>query len=312
MMKAFALLGPTACGKTALALKLAEYIPCEIISLDSALIYRNMDIGTAKPSAAEQSAVAHHLIDIISPLQTYSAAEFVSDCVRLVQDIRARGKLPLIVGGTMMYYHALTQGLNQLPEADEATRSLLQRQKAEYGLPHLYRQLQQIDSATAARLDPNDSQRIERALEVWLLTGKPLSRHFAEQQHTASPLQLFTLALVPDDRVLLHERINRRFDAMLAQGFLDEVHRLRRDYPQLNADMPSVRCVGYRQAWAYLDGETDEKTFVEQGKAATRQLAKRQLTWLRKLHADKVLNPFGKDDMLHAAVTLARDFFQAA
>lgn len=310
-MRAFALLGPTASGKTALALQLAQHFPCEIISLDSALVYRGMDIGTAKPSAAERAAVPHHLIDIISPVQHYSAADFVRDCVRLVGDIRARGRVPLIVGGTMMYFHALTQGLNSLPEADAAVRAELQRQKQQYGLIHLYKQLQEIDPDTAARLQAADSQRIERALEVFLLTGQPLSRHFAEQQ-AAPVLDLFTLTLMPAQRERLHENIALRFKQMLQNGFLDEVRQLQRDYPELTADMPSMRCVGYRQAWDYLQQPSANKDWIEKGIAATRQLAKRQLTWLRKLPADAVCDPFAEPPsaVFQAACNGLQNFFR--
>ncbi|ULJ69943.1 tRNA (adenosine(37)-N6)-dimethylallyltransferase MiaA [Wielerella bovis] len=306
--KAFAILGATASGKTALALHLEKKFPCEIISLDSALVYRDMNIGTAKPTPDELAIAPHHLIDIISPMQTYSAAEFVDDCVRLVNEIHARGRLPLIVGGTMMYFHALTQGLNALPEADAATREILQQQKSEYGLAYLYQQLQQHDPETAARLEPADSQRIERALEVWLLTGKPLSQHFAEQETQVAPLDLHTLTLIPADRSLLHAQINKRFNLMIEQGFLDEIRDLRQKYPQLQPEMPSMRCVGYRQAWAHLNGETTLDECVAQGQAATRQLAKRQLTWLRKLPADTVLDPFLQRDYL-AAATIAMQYF---
>ena len=238
--KAIALLGPTASGKTGLALEIAAHLPVEIISLDSALVYRGMDIGTAKPDAAERAACPHHLIDIISPLEAYSAAEFVADCVRLAGEIHARGRLPLIVGGTMMYFHALTQGLNALPQADAATRAALQAEKTAHGLPHLYARLQAIDPATAARLKPADSQRIERALEVWQLTGRPLSAHFAEHMPHTPPLDLYTLALIPADRALLHAQIAKRFHAMLEQGFLDEVQQLQAASPRFMPTCP--RC----------------------------------------------------------------------
>ncbi|MBH5328850.1 tRNA (adenosine(37)-N6)-dimethylallyltransferase MiaA [Eikenella sp. S3360] len=296
---ALALLGPTAAGKTALALELAGRIPLEIISLDSALIYRGMDIGTAKPTPAERAAVPHHLIDIIDPPQNYSVADFLTDCLRLCRQIRERGHLPLIVGGTMMYYHALTRGLNSLPAADPAIRRRLQEQKQQHGLPHLYAQLQQADPATAARLQPTDSQRIERALEVWLLTGRPLSQHLAEQQ-AAPPLNLHSIALIPAQRERLHRNIEQRFHTMLEQGFLQEVRQLQNQYPQLTPEYPAMRCVGYRQAWAHLGGDTDRDTFIAQGIAATRQLAKRQLTWLRKLPADLVLDPFSGSLSQHA------------
>lgn len=309
--QALALLGPTASGKTALALALAERLPLEIVSLDSALVYHGMDIGTAKPSPAERAAVPHHLIDIIPPTASYSAADFVADCTRLCAEIRARGKLPLIVGGTMMYFHALTHGLNSLPQADPAVRLGLRQQKAEHGLPYLYARLQAADPATAARLDPADSQRIERALEVFLLTGKPLSRHFAEQQAAPQPLRLLTAALIPAERTRLHSQIGRRFQTMIDQGFLDEVRRLQAQYPELTPDYPAVRCVGYRQAWGYLNGETDYAGFVAQGTAATRQLAKRQLTWLRKLPADCLIDPFSGSPSRHADTlhTFCRNHF---
>ncbi|WP_373741494.1 tRNA (adenosine(37)-N6)-dimethylallyltransferase MiaA [Neisseria sp.] len=305
--KAFALLGPTASGKTALALEAAAHLPLEIISLDSALVYRGMDIGTAKPSAAERAAVPHHLIDIVSPLQTYSAADFVGDCVRLASEIHARGRLPLIVGGTMMYYHALTTGLNALPEADPAVRAALQAEKAEYGLARLYDRLQQIDPDTAGRLKPADSQRIERALEVFEITGKPLSKHFSEQQQHAPPLDVHTAALLPE-RSLVHERIALRFKQMLSDGLIDETAALRRQYPELTADTPAMRCVGYRQTWDYLDGAFGLETLVEKGTAATRQLAKRQFTWLRKIPTDTGLDT-ADPQHFQTALTMMKQHF---
>ena len=301
-----ALLGPTASGKTRLALELAERLPVEIISLDSALVYRDMDIGTAKPSPVERAIAPHHLIDIILPPEAYSAAQFVTDCTRLCQQILARDRWPLIVGGTMMYYHALTHGLNQLPEADPAIRAALQAEKEAQGLAALYAKLQQYDPATAERLKPGDSQRIERALEVYLLTGKPLSAHFAEQQAPASALpDLTTIALIPEDRSLLHRHIAQRFETMLQQGFLEEVERLAADYPELTPDYPSIRCVGYRQAWEYRAGLYNYTEFVEKGIAATRQLAKRQLTWLRKLDDAHILNPHQQQgSLLDAAMRM--------
>ena len=310
--KAFALLGPTASGKTGLALAAAAALPLEIISLDSALVYRDMDIGTAKPGTAELAQVPHHLIDIISPLHTYSAAEFVADCTRLAAEIHARGRLPLIVGGTLMYYHALSQGLNTLPEADAAVRADLQQQKQQYGLDYLYRRLQEIDPETAARLEAADSQRIERALEVWQLTGKPLSRHFAEQTACTPPLQLASLALIPSRRADLHRQIALRFDSMLAQGFADEVRGLQTCYPALHAGLPSMRCVGYRQMWDYLAGDIDAAAMREQGIAATRQLAKRQLTWLRKIHTDTAADPFTQGSRLpEILISACRRHFDA-
>ena len=307
--KAFAVLGPTAGGKTGLALRLAQHFPLEIISLDSALVYRGMDIGTAKPTAEELASVPHHLIDIISPLQSYSAAEFAADCLRLCGEISARGRMPLIVGGTMMYFHALVNGLNDLPQADAGVRAQLQAQKAEQGVEGLYRRLCEVDAATAARLKPGDSQRIERALEVFLLTGRPLSDHLAVQTAYRVPLRLHTLVLFPQRRELLHDAIARRFRLMLEQGFLEEVGRLKAEYPSLTAEHNAMRCVGYRQAWDYLDGACAYDAFVDAGIAATRQLAKRQLTWLRKTEADTLLDPYdGTDVFQTASAALERHF----
>lgn len=307
--KAFAVLGPTAGGKTGLALRLAQRFPLEIISLDSALVYRGMDIGTAKPTDEELASVPHHLIDIISPLQSYSAAEFAADCLRLCGEISARGRMPLIVGGTMMYFHALVNGLNDLPQADAGVRAQLQAQKAEQGLEGLYRRLCEVDAATAARLKSGDSQRIERALEVFLLTGRPLSDHLAVQTAYRVPLRLHTLVLFPQRRELLHEAIARRFRLMLEQGFIEEVGRLKAEYPSLTAEHNSMRCVGYRQAWDYLDGACAYDAFVDAGIAATRQLAKRQLTWLRKTEADTLLDPYdGTDVFQTASAALERHF----
>lgn len=307
--KAFAVLGPTAGGKTGLALRLAQRFPLEIISLDSALVYRGMDIGTAKPTAEELASVPHHLIDIISPLQSYSAAVFAADCLRLCGEISARGRMPLIVGGTMMYFHALVNGLNDLPQADAGVRAQLQAQKAEQGVEGLYRRLCEVDAATAARLKSGDSQRIERALEVFLLTGRPLSDHLAVQTAYRVPLRLHTLVLFPQRRELLHEAIARRFRLMLEQGFLEEVGHLKAEYPSLTAEHNSMRCVGYRQAWDYLDGACAYDAFVDAGIAATRQLAKRQLTWLRKTEADTLLDPYdGTDVFQTASAALERHF----
>ena len=307
--KAFAVLGPTAGGKTGLALRLAQRFPLEIISLDSALVYRGMDIGTAKPTAEELASVPHHLIDIISPLQSYSAAEFAADCLRLCGEISARGRMPLIVGGTMMYFHALVNGLNDLPQADAGVRAQLQAQKAEQGVEGLYRRLCEVDAATAARLKPGDTQRIERALEVFLLTGRPLSDHLAVQTAYRVPLRLHTLVLFPQRRELLHEVIARRFRLMLEQGFIEEVGRLKAEYPSLTAEHNSMRCVGYRQAWDYLDGACAYDAFVDAGIASTRQLAKRQLTWLRKTEADTLLDPYDGTDVFQTASAALERYF---
>ncbi len=297
-----AILGPTASGKTALALELAKHRPIEIISLDSALVYRDMNIGTAKPSADERAAVPHHLIDIRNPDESYCAAEFVADTTQLISEIRERGATPVIVGGTMMYFRALSQGLDDLPKADQAIRQRLEQEGLEYGWPALHARLQTVDPITAQRLAPNDSQRIQRALEVWELTGKPMSSFLkTTTQPSASKLStpllsLQSVSLEPSDRSLLHARIAQRFDLMLEQGFLDEVKQLRADY-KLNLSMPSVRCVGYRQAWDYLDGACGYAQFREAGIAATRQLAKRQLTWLRGMQKRTVFDPFSDDGL---------------
>lgn len=279
------LLGPTASGKTAAALALAARAPIEIISMDSALVYREMDIGTAKPSAAELAAVPHHLIDIIDPADSYSAAQFVADTNALIESIRARGREPLIVGGTMLYYKALTQGLNDLPQADPQVRAELDRLAEERGWPALHAMLAQVDPVTAARLAPNDSQRIQRALEIHRLTGQPMSALLAREADARTfdgqaGSRFRAIALEPSDRAVLHARIEARFDAMLGGGLLDEVKRLR-SRRDLHPGLPSIRCVGYRQVWEYLDGHCDFATMRERGIAATRQLCKRQLTWLR-------------------------------
>ena len=296
------LAGPTASGKTAAALAIAERHPVEIISVDSALVYRGMDIGTAKPSPAELAAVPHHLIDIRDPLQAYSAAEFVADAQHLIADINARGKLPLLVGGTMLYFKALLDGLDDMPKADPAIRAALQAEALDKGWPALHAELAAVDPVTAARLAPNDSQRISRALEVFRLSGQPLS--FFHQRNAAKKIAGNTrpswtntfISLEPEDRAWLHERIALRFDAMLAAGFIDEVLALRAR-GDLHPDLPSMRCVGYRQAWELLDGhearERDANSPMAQlrdkGIFATRQLAKRQLTWLRAMPERRVV-----------------------
>jgi tRNA dimethylallyltransferase len=288
---AICLVGPTASGKSALALQLAMHlrgrIDVEVISVDSAQVYRGMDIGTAKPSAAERADVPHHLIDILEPEQSYSAARFVADATALIGEIRARGRLPLLVGGTMLYFKALRSGLHAMPGADPALRSELDARAAVQGWPALHAELARVDAATAARLAPNDAQRIQRALEVWLLSGKPLSQWHAEipTMFTGDPAaaarHTALIALEPRARAWLHQRIERRFDAMLEAGLLDEVRHLRQR-PDLHAHLPSMRCVGYRQAWRALD-TGDLGSLRDTGVAATRQLAKRQLTWLRSM-----------------------------
>jgi tRNA dimethylallyltransferase len=275
------LAGPTASGKSAIALTLAERVPLEIISVDSALVYRGMDIGTAKPSAADRAAVPHHLIDILDPREPYSAAQFAADATRLIGEISARGRLPLLVGGTMLYFKILSDGLDALPAADPAVRAALETEAFARGWPALHAELARIDPASAARLPPTDSQRIGRALEVFRISGRTLSSFHTAPRAAQAPA---LIALEPTSRAWLHDRIAARFDAMLARGFLDEVRalRARRD---LHAGLPSMRCVGYRQAWAALDeglaGDALRAAVRERGIAATRQLAKRQLTWLR-------------------------------
>lgn len=292
--KVLAIMGPTASGKTAAALKLAEHFPCEIISVDSALVYRQMDIGTAKPSAAELAAVPHHLIDIIDPLESYSVAQFRLDTLRLIEEIRQRGKHPLLVGGTMMYFNALKKGLDDLPGANPELRAELDAEAARDGIQALHARLATVDPQTAARLAPTDSQRIQRALEIYLLTGQAMSALLTQQSAPELPFELLAVSLEPDDRAALHQRIALRFELMLKHGFLDEVQRLRAR-GDLHLELPSIRCVGYRQAWEHLDGAYDYTSMVERGIIATRQLAKRQITWLRAMPERQVVNCFAAD-----------------
>ena len=297
------LLGPTACGKSALALALARALPIEIVSIDSAQVYRGMDIGTAKPSAAERAAVPHHLLDLIDPAEAYSAAQFVRDATAAVAQVRSRGRLPLLVGGTMLYAHALRAGLSDLPPADPQLRARLAARGALAGWPALHAELKRVDPATAERLPATDSQRIQRALEVFELTGTPLSQ--LQGRARPSPLRLATIALLPSDRRTLAARIAARFDAMLTAGFLDEVRALmaRGD---LSPELPSQRSVGYRQAWAHLSGATGFGEFRAAALQATRQLAKRQTTWLRSMHDATVLDPFDAAAPATAARLLER------
>ncbi|EUC14545.1 tRNA (adenosine(37)-N6)-dimethylallyltransferase MiaA [Paraburkholderia hospita] len=302
------LLGPTASGKTAAALAFAARAPVEIVSVDSALVYREMDIGTAKPSAEERAVAPHHLIDIVDPVDAYSAADFRADALRLVGEIVARGNVPLLVGGTMLYYKALTQGLNDLPTADPDVRATLDADAVREGWPALHARLAAVDSVTAARLAPNDSQRIQRALEVFMLTGQPMSALLAAPARDDDAARLYrfvAIALEPSDRSVLHARIAARFDAMLAAGFIDEVKRLRAR-GDLHPGLPSMRCVGYRQAWEYLDGETDYDTMRDKGVFATRQLCKRQLTWLRAMSERVVVDCCAADATLRALQAIER------
>lgn len=275
------LAGPTASGKSASVLALAQRWPIEIINVDSATIYRGMDIGTAKPTPAEQAQTPQHLLDIRDPAESYSAAEFRSDALRLIAEIQARGRIPLLAGGTMLYFKALRDGLDDLPQADPALRAELEARAAERGWPALHAELAVLDPVTAARLSPNDSQRIQRALEICQLSGQPMSALLqGSKRQQEAEHRYVTISLEPDDRAALHARIAQRFDAMLQAGLVDEVRGLHAR-SDLHVGLPSVRCVGYRQVWAFLDGEITLDDAREQGIAATRQLAKRQLTWLR-------------------------------
>ena len=276
---AYALLGPTASGKSQMALALAERVPLEIVSMDSAQVYRGLDVGTAKPSAAERARVPHHLIDVIDPDQSYSTGRWRGDAIAAVREILSRGKVPLIVGGTMLYYRALVGGLDALPQADPGVRAAINAEAREKGWVALHDELAKVDPPAARRIPPRDAQRIQRALEVWRLTGKPMS---SLQGHSSAglPFTLKAFALVPADREALAGRIAARFDAMLGSGLVDEVRRLRSKY-SLSAGLPSMRAVGYRQVWLHLEGEIGAEEMRTQAVAATRQLAKRQLTWLR-------------------------------
>lgn len=274
------LMGPTASGKTALALELVDKYPCEIISVDSALVYKGMDIGTAKPDAEMLKRAPHRLIDLIDPAESYSAANFREDALREMAEITAAGKVPLLVGGTMMYFKFLRDGAAELPKADEVVRERLLAEGLEHGWPHMHQRLAEVDPESAARLKPMDSQRIQRALEVYEVSGKTLTQHWAEQDAAPLPYQVVNLAVCPPERKQLHERIAIRFRQMLNEGFIDEVRGLfQRD--DLHPELPSIRAVGYRQAWDYLEGETTYEEMEERGIIATRQLAKRQITWLR-------------------------------
>ncbi len=294
------LAGPTASGKSAIARAIAQRWPTEIINVDSATIYRDMDIGTAKPSASEQLAIRHHLLDIRDPSQSYSAAAFRRDALQCVAEIRARGNLPILAGGTMLYFKALRDGLNDLPTADAQIRLDIEARAVSNGWPVLHAELAVIDPVTAARLSPNDSQRVGRALEIWMISGKPMSELIGQAHQTDAPVQTITISLEPAERSALHARIAQRFDLMLQEGLIEEVRALHAR-PDLHTGLPSVRCVGYRQLWSMLEGEITQDQAREQAIAATRQLAKRQLTWLRSLPGRLVidaLSPHAVDDVL--------------
>ena len=310
---ALLLLGATASGKTASALALAQALPVEVISVDSALVYRDMDIGTAKPSAEERAVCPHHLIDVVSPEENYSAARFRADAIRLMGEIVARGNLPLLAGGTMLYFKALRDGLSDLPAADPELRRALDDEAAERGWPALHAELARLDPEAAARLEPGDAQRIQRALEIVRLTGRPLADSYAKKEDEPLPCRLLPIALAPSDRGVLHKRIEERFDAMLHAGLVDEVRQLRARY-RLDPSMPSMRCVGYRQVWEYLDGGTGYDELRFKGIAATRQLAKRQLTWQRQFRETwpgfvelDCLRPDLPEAVLHTALRLLHD-----
>ncbi len=314
---AIAFIGPTASGKTAAALAMAKQWPVEIISIDSALVYRGMDIGTAKPTAEEMAQVPHHLIDIRDPLHAYSAAEFARDATALMAEIRARGNLPLLVGGTMLYLKALRDGIDDLPTAQPELRAEIEQQALALGWPAMHAELANVDAVTAARLAPNDAQRISRALEVWRASGKALSQWFAEgasSRAKQAALRMPVLSLEPNDRAWLHARIAQRFDLMLSSGFLAEMQTLRAR-GDLHINLPSIRCVGYRQAWELLDlteaqgaaPESITPQLHELGVAATRQLAKRQLTWLRGMD-ERIVIPCDAPDALAQALATVKRF----
>ncbi|HTN93704.1 MAG TPA: tRNA (adenosine(37)-N6)-dimethylallyltransferase MiaA [Gallionella sp.] len=308
-------MGPTASGKTGIAVELVRRLPAEIISVDSALVFRGMDIGTAKPDAATLARAPHHLIDIIAPTEAYSAAAFRHDALHLMHDITARKRIPLLVGGTMLYFKALQEGLSDLPQSDPAVRAALDAEIARHGIEHLHKQLAKVDAETAARLKPTDTQRIQRAMEIYRISGQPMSalinrpttplranghlppqagEGLGEREVNSLPYRIIPIALIPSDRSQLHARIATRFKSMLAHGLADELRALREKYP-LHRDMTSMRCVGYRQAWQFIEGEIDDTQLLETGIAATRQLAKRQLTWLRSMPDNIELDCFAPD-----------------
>jgi tRNA dimethylallyltransferase len=301
------IVGPTGAGKTHLAMSLAEYaktigLTLELISMDSALVYRGLDIGSAKPTEAEQTAVTHHLIDILEPTEVYSAARFANDAKQLCVDIVSRGHVPVIVGGTMLYWRAWAYGLSSLPPANPEIRARLDEEGKHLGWPAMHAKLATIDPATAMRLEPNDSQRVQRALEVYEITGKTMSALLAEspsedgREGSDIPKWINLVSLEPSDRKLLHQNLEKRFDEMLAAGFLDEVKHLRKN-PDLHADLPAIRSVGYRQAWEFLNGEIDAEQMRYKALAATRQLGKRQLTWLRAISGRNAFDPFSPIEM---------------
>lgn len=310
------IVGPTGAGKTHLAMSLAAYAKSigrtlELISMDSALVYRGLDIGSAKPSKAEQAAVIHHLIDILDPTEVYSAARFSKDAKRLCEDIRNRGNIPVVVGGTMLYWRAWAYGLSTLPAANSEIRLRLEEEAKQIGWPAMHAKLAQVDPETALRLKPNDSQRIQRALEVFAISGKPMSALLADspsddgREGSTIPSWINLVSLEPSDRKRLHQQLEKRFDEMLLAGFLDEVRSLKAN-TALHQDLPAIRSVGYRQAWEYLNGEIDAEQMRYKALAATRQLGKRQLTWLRAISGRKTFDPFNPKE-LQAAIDYCKD-----
>ena len=300
-------MGPTASGKTAVALDLARALPVEIVSVDSALVYKGLDIGTAKPDRAILEAFPHHLVDVIEPHETYSAARFRDDALAAMREITERGRVPLLVGGTMLYFKALVEGLNELPEADPMIRLVIDTIGEENGPGAIYERLKQVDPQTAARLDPNDSQRIQRALEIYFITGKTMAELLAKPRYVYFPYTPITIALLPSDRAVLHQRIEQRFARMLDDGLVEEAARLREEYG-LDSTMPSMRCVGYRQALQHLAGELTRDELLSHGVAATRQLAKRQLTWLRSMSGGAEFDCLADDVSARVLEYVQREF----
>ena len=292
--EAICLLGPTGREKTNNCIELARQFPIEVISIDSALVYRHMDIGTAKPDREELSHCPHHLIDILNPNEHYSAAKFKLDAERLAHEIVMRDKIPVLSGGTMMYYKALKDGLNKLPERDFQIREAIDSEAKQYGWPHIHENIRKIDPETAQRLSPNDSQRIQRAMEIFQITGKPMSKMLNESITNRDTLKTLDIALIPESRATLHKHIETRFKQMIVRGLIDEVVELKKNW-NLSLDMPSMRCVGYRQVWEFLDGNYSKEVLIEKGSAATRQLAKRQLTWLRSFSIEHTVDPYAID-----------------
>ena len=293
LAEAICLIGPTATGKTQICLELAQHLPIEVVSVDSALVYRHMNIGTAKPNIEELSQCPHHLINIIDPSEHYSAAQFRTDAEKLAKDIKIRGGIPVFSGGTMMYYKALKEGLNQLPVRNESIRKEIDLEAKQHGWPYIHEELRKIDPETAKRINPNDSQRIQRAIEVFNITGEPMSKLLSAKISNQTTIKTIDIALVPESRAELHKNIGLRFKNMIAIGLIEEVVQIKKRW-DLSLEMTSMRCVGYRQVWEYLEGKYDEQTLIEKGSAATRQLAKRQLTWLRSFPIKHVLDPYSE------------------